>query len=352
MTKEKPLSELNLQHLLDDISAESPCGENLDEDAVFLKLEDESRFVEERQMGDLIQPAEEPDWKVVRSLSLELLERTQDIQIAMHLTCALLRTDGFNGLNQGLSLLKGWLEKHWDAVYPRQDPEDDYPMLRVNTLSSLNDYVLIRAPINNTPLIHSALGDFSWRDIELAQEKISPAKGEAALEMSVIEAVFNDADIEALQNLLITVKQSLEQVQGITAVVIDKAGAVNAPDLSALTDLLQGIVKFIDEQFQQRQLIEIDSEYAEAEEEGGELLATSNKLIKQAGIHDRNDVIRAIDDICKYFDRYEPSSPVPFLLLRAKKLLTMNFMEILRDMTPDAVNQAENICGVQDESKS
>jgi len=63
-------------------------------------------------------------------------------------------------------------------------------------------------------------------------------------------------------------------------------------------------------------------------------------------------VIRAIDEICKYFERYEPSSPVPFLLLRAKKLLAMNFMEILRDMTPDAVNQAENICGVQEETKN
>jgi len=51
--------------------------------------------------------------------------------------------------------------------------------------------------------------------------------------------------------------------------------------------------------------------------------------------------------MCKYFERYEPSSPVPFLLQRAKKLLSMNFMEILQDLTPDAVSQAENICGVK-----
>jgi type VI secretion system protein ImpA len=34
-------------------------------------------------------------------------------------------------------------------------------------------------------------------------------------------------------------------------------------------------------------------------------------------------------------------------LQRAKKLLSMNFMEILQDLTPDAVSQAEKICGVQ-----
>jgi hypothetical protein len=30
----------------------------------------------------------------------------------------------------------------------------------------------------------------------------------------------------------------------------------------------------------------------------------------------------------------------------------MNFMEILNDMTPDAVKQAENICGVHNDNKS
>jgi len=354
LTKEMSLVELNLQHLLKEISPESPCGENFEEDAIFLKLENEARFVEERQMGATIEPAQEPDWKVVRSLALELLERTRDIQVAMHLTCSLLRIDGFNGLNQGLSLLNGWLEKYWDSVYPLQDPEDDYPMLRVNTLSSLNDYTLIRGAINHIPLIQSKLGGVSWRDIEIAEGKKTPSEGQAPLEMSVIEAAFNDADIETLQNLVQSVKQSLEQVQSITNVVVDKVDAVNAPDFSALTSLLQGIAKFAGDKLQQRQLIDAENDDAEMGEgaAGSSLNAVnSNKVIRQSGIHNRNDVVRAVDEICKYFDRYEPSSPIPFLLLRAKKLLTMNFMEILQDMTPDAVNQAENICGVQKDNK-
>ena len=346
--------ELNLQHLLNDISPESPCGENLEEDVVFLQLEDESKFVEERQMGDSILPAKEPDWELVCSLALDLLQRTRDIQVAMHLTCALLRTDGFNGLNQGLTLLRGYLEKYWDSVYPLQDPEDDYPMLRVNTLSSLNDYTLIRGPINHLSLTQSALGNFSWHDIELTEGKISPVGDEVPPELSAIEAAFNDTDIETLQKLVISVKQSLEQVQGITAVVTDKADAVNAPDLSSLTSLLQGIAKFVGEKFQQRQLIEagVETETGEESAESSVNAGVGNKAIKQAGINNRNDVVRAIDEICRYFDRYEPSSPVPFLLLRAKKLLSMNFMEILQDMTPDSVNQAENICGVQDDNKN
>lgn len=344
--------ELNLEHLLSDISPESPCGENLEEDAVFLQLEDEARFVEERQMGDTILPAEEPDWNNVRRLALELLERTRDVQVAMHLTCSLLRTDGFNGLNQGLILLNGWLEKYWDFVYPLQDPEDDYPMLRINTLSSLNDYTLVRGPINHIPLVHSAIGELSWRDIEIAGGKASPVGSDTPLEMSVIDAAFDDIGPKVLQNLLLSVKQSLEKVQGINTIVIDKADAVNVPDLSALTSLLQGIAKFVGDKLQQRQLTETASDVAEIEVQAGEGTVDAGiekKVLKQTGIHNRNDVVRAIDEICKYFERYEPSSPIPFLLLRAKKLLAMNFMEILQDMTPDAVKQAENICGVQDD---
>jgi len=345
------LVDLNLIQLLNEISSDSPCGENLEENAVFLKLEDEARFVEERQMGDSVIPAEEPDWKTVKNLALELLEKTHDIQVAMHLTCAMLRTDGFHGLEQGAALLEGWLKKYWESVYPVQDPEDDYPILRINTLSSLNDYTLFRSTLCRLPLTESALGNFSWRDIEIAEgKKPAPDEGDFP-EMSLIEAAFNDTDFEALKNLNLSIKQALEHIEGITKVVIENAGAVNAPDFSAVTNLLQSIKIFVTEKIRQRQ----DMLGAAGDEGTGaaEGAVSANRSAdinnRSAGIHSRDDVITAIDDMCKYFDRYEPSSPVPFLLLRAKKLLSMNFMDILRDMTPDAVTQAENICGVKDD---
>lgn len=342
---------LNLEYLLNEISPESPCGVNLEEDAIFLKLEDEARFVEERQMGDSTLPAKEPDWKLVRSLSLELLERSRDIQVALHLTCSLLRTEGFNGLNQGLTLLKGWLEKYWDSVYPLQDPDDTYPVLRINTLGSLNDYTLIRGPINHIPLTQSAIGNFSWRDIELAEGKISPIEDEQQLDKSVIEAAFNDTDFITLKNLVTWIKQSREQLEGISTVVIKNTDTVNAPNFSALNGLLDRISNLLDKKIQQRQVMEANNDNVELTEQVSLNTENNKEVIKQGSISNRADVVRSIDEICKYFDRYEPSSPVPFLLLRAKKLLTMNFMEILRDMSPDAVGQAENICGVQNDNK-
>lgn len=341
--------ELNLAQLLNEVSSDSPCGGNLEEDAVFLKLENVAKFVEERQMGDSILPAEEPDWKEVKTLALGLLEKTRDIQIAVHLTCALLRTDGFDGFSQGLSLIQEWLNKYWDSVYPTQDPEDDFPILRINTLSSLNDYVLIRKALNHIFLTQSVIGNFSWHDIEVTEGKKPPPKEGDPPEISLINAAFDDTDFETLQKLGTSVSQSLVHVIEINKIIIDKTGSVDAPDLSDVTNLLGNINKFITEKIQKRQV----SKGVSSEMETGVVLedvlekASPNMNSKREGIHSRDDVVKSIDEMCSYFERYEPSSPVPFLLLRAKKLLTMNFMDILRDLTPDAVNQAENICGVK-----
>ena len=63
-------------------------------------------------------------------------------------------------------------------------------------------------------------------------------------------------------------------------------------------------------------------------------------------INSREDVVRVLDMACDYFKRHEPSSPVPLLLQRAKSLVAKDFMEILRDLTPAGVSQAEQIGGV------
>ena len=60
-------------------------------------------------------------------------------------------------------------------------------------------------------------------------------------------------------------------------------------------------------------------------------------------------VIRTLDKICDYYKRYEPSSPVPFMLKRAKKLVTMDFVELLRDLAPNATEQTDLIFGLQPE---
>jgi type VI secretion system protein ImpA len=68
-------------------------------------------------------------------------------------------------------------------------------------------------------------------------------------------------------------------------------------------------------------------------------------------IHSREDVIRALDKACEYYNRHEPSSPIPLLLQRAKRLVSKSFMEIVKDLTPDGLTQIQNLSGVEGEEE-
>jgi type VI secretion system protein ImpA len=64
-------------------------------------------------------------------------------------------------------------------------------------------------------------------------------------------------------------------------------------------------------------------------------------------VRSREDALRLIDRICAYFEQHEPSSPVPLILRRAKRLVGAGFIDILRDMAPAGVGEAETIAGLE-----
>ena len=64
-------------------------------------------------------------------------------------------------------------------------------------------------------------------------------------------------------------------------------------------------------------------------------------------LRSREDVIRVLDRVCQYLDRHEPSNPAPLLIRRAQRLLSMNFLDIMKDIAPDALATVENIAGTK-----
>src|SRR5262245_27206514 len=123
---------IELPTYLSAVSDAEPAGPNLEDDASFSELEASSKGKPEQQFGETVIPGEEPEWRQVKAKSLELLGRTRDLRVGVTLTRALVRTDGAEGLADGLSLLQGWLNGLWDAVHPQLDPADPDPIQRVN----------------------------------------------------------------------------------------------------------------------------------------------------------------------------------------------------------------------------
>ena len=55
--------------------------------------------------------------------------------------------------------------------------------------------------------------------------------------------------------------------------------------------------------------------------------------------------IKALDAICSYYAKNEPSSPVPMFMERCKKLVMMSFVDIVKELVPDALSKVDMLRG-------
>jgi type VI secretion system protein ImpA len=287
--------------------------------------------------------AEPPDWKTVRSTATELLGRTKDLRVTMLLLRSVVATDGLAGLDGGLAVLRGLVERYWADFHPRLDPDDwNDPTMRMNILSALCSPTSVLREIREAKLVESrTLGRFSLKDVEVATGQAAPPAGGEAPDSAAVDGAFLECELAGLQATAASVERSLQHVAAIDAAVTEQVSASQAPDLSALPKVLEAARNVLGQKLARRGVAGV----AGAAPAGGPGPAGAPQPI--AGeVNSREDVIRVLDKACDYFARTEPSSPVPLLLKRAKRLVSKDFMDIMRDIAPDGLQQASTVTGV------
>jgi type VI secretion system protein ImpA len=345
---------VSVGQLLAPISVEDASGPNLEYDTEFAKLERTAQGKPEQQMGASIVPAEDPDWKVVSRDAQALLARSKDLRVAVHLAKALLRLGALEGFSEALAVLRGLIDGYWDSVHPRLDPDDDNdPTMRMNALAALVDGSTVAA-VRAAPIVSSrALGKFSLRDISVATGELPPTEGQEAPTMGTIEGAFDSIELEALTATTTAAKNAVDDVNTIETLVTDKVGGSRAVNLSKLSQLLATAHKHLAAALARR----TDSAAAGTEgtaEAGGpvaEGAAPSRRSGMPGQVNTREDVMKALEQIITYYERHEPSHPLPIVMKRAKRMVTMSFLEIMKDVAPDAMPQAELLRGHSDTSE-
>ena len=345
---------LDIKALLRDISPDDPCGEYLQDSAEFFALETKRLGTPEDIFAK--RPAMEPNWREVQGDAIKLLSRTHDLRIALSLAQALIHTDGLAGLRDGLAFLRGLLERYWDGLYPRLDPEDNNdPTERFGILTTLCDFNAVLQPVVASIIVESPkLGRYSLRHWRIATGKLpAPKPPEQAPQLATIEAAFTDAEVFSLKDIREAVGKCITDATEIEAFATNQADSGSqAPNLSALVGVLREIRHLMDEQLAKRGMDEAVPG-ADGEPASDEELAPSqgpSPNAKLGAINNRQDVIRALDLICEYYARCESSSPVPLLLQRAKKLASKDFMEIIKELAPAGLAQIQLIAGSDGQS--
>src|SRR5579859_3884029 len=145
------------EDILVPIPGENPSGADLRYDTkllVFDKIKEARRQDDELEQGAWQSERKTANWPLVIKLAQDTLATTsKHLQLAAYLAEALLQTERFAGLRQGLDLIYGLVTDYWDTVHPSIDPEDPEtredratPLAWVNTQI---DFPLRSAPINN-----------------------------------------------------------------------------------------------------------------------------------------------------------------------------------------------------------
>src|SRR6185312_6050275 len=164
------MAVIDVAALLEPVSDAAASGEAIEYDGQFIELETLARGKPEQEVGDMFVPAEEPDWREVERLALELCARSKDLRVAVILLRAELKLAGLAGLKDSLELIHGYVSRYWDSVHPQLDPEDDNdPSARVNILASLCDPEATLRLLRAAPLSQSRqFGRVSYRDFAIA----------------------------------------------------------------------------------------------------------------------------------------------------------------------------------------
>jgi type VI secretion system protein ImpA len=342
------MGAIEVGQFLAAVAPDNPCGVDLGSDLAFYELENAARGKLTRSENGSEKDLEEPDWPVVRRLAEALMPRTKDLRIILHMTRALTRTEGYSGLVSGLEVLRGWIESYWDGIHPRLDPADgNDPTERINILLGFADPLNLVQFVRQSTLVESReFGRISLRDYDIASGKQTPPIGTAPANMATIDACFRAAELIPLQKTQCAISECIDHVAALTKVLVEKLTSERAPDFTPLLNNLMRAKKVLDEVLVSKGA-PVEKTTSLETDRPPTLTSQAAKTGEFGPLSSRDDCVKVLDLVADYFKRREPSSPIPLLIERAKRLMAKDFMEIMQDLAPDGVAQANKIFGTE-----
>jgi type VI secretion system protein ImpA len=342
----------NAQDLVQPVTAEEPCGKNLEDTDTLSSIDAYQIFgqttLEPVDDGDGAPARKEsrksdrpPDWEQIRDEALAALRTSKDLRLLAHLSAASLRLEGIPAFVETLSVASSWLQSYWTQVYPLVDED---AIFRQNALNCFADPVAVLDGLRRAPLVaHPQHGRFSARDLDIVAGQVAASNGETAPDGSQVDAAFAATPIEELRSLQSTIDGALTAITTIDGAMRDAAGSELAPNFDGLSTQLKKMAAALRTQMASHP----DGAGVEAGEPGAQ--ESGSPVMPVGAIKSRQDAIRALEAAAEFFRRNEPSSPIPMFLERAKRLVAKDFLEVLADIAPDALPQAKAAGGVRDE---
>lgn len=337
--------DINLDVLLEPISADYPCGEDLSFSNEFheikkAKIHDDPLL----DQGDWVSEHKQADWSFIAEKSVQLLtNKTKDIRLLTWLTEAWSNLYGYQGLVKGLELCHKILEQYWLKIYPEIEDDDlDQRLGLLQGFTSQLPKLIKNVPLINTQPFYS-LAQYE-KFLHVQNNRRKQAEDAESVEASLELDQFNQALFNTSRNFQYQNFQYFQEILehwSVIKQVLDLLMELEAPSFAAIDSQLEDI------QMNLKKIYKADSFSTNINTADSEIhaqqsiLTTPNMHLSpvaqtksfqpqaQSHLQNREQAMQVLQDIADYFQTNEPHSPVSYMLQKTIKWSKMPLHEWL-----------------------
>ena len=393
---------LDFDSLQAPIAGDAPCGPDLRAEPDFRDIEDAPGEFASMAAGDL---------RKTVARCAEFLSRTKDQMPAIVATQAAARAGDFDDANTALRLIKDFAENYWEDFHP--GPVEELAIGRVNELSALSRPAALILPLQRTALARMPLpstAEFTsammtmalapvleWtsedddklaaklengtltaangramrathdggRMLRMVMRTISPAAHAADRAAGAGEA--DDIDPAQAKTIAINIRGTVEARAAAFKTMSDTLYDIMevyerhstespsfGPVIAQIKTINETCEKFL-EAFPDPATLAVEEMVGGGDVvdagPGGGGPASSGPSRGFSGDTPRNrdEVIVAIEAICRFYAQAEPSSPVPLMLRRVQAWVNKDFMELIREIVPSGADEVSRLLALAEE---
>lgn len=327
------------ESLLKPIEGENPSGTDLRYDDLYAKIKEARREEAVPPPGMSESDRKIADNPLVIKLATEALsKKTKDLWLAVWLTEASIKTVGFSGLTDGLTLCHGLVDKFWDTLYP--EIEDGDSELRAAPLEFLA--TRLELPLKGVPLFQKApygltdvhesrkLGYEADAKNDEAKKARAKAIEEGKVALEELDKKFEESPKAFYVKSEKDIDESLKILGSLKDLCNEKFGD-SAPSLNRLEGLLGEIRPVVHGFLQKKREKEPDPVEETAAEGGAEAAGGEGGTARVSGPSgpsgivipfgdhepaERRSAIIAAAGAAAALRKTDPSNPGPYLMMR------------------------------------
>jgi type VI secretion system protein ImpA len=170
--------------------------------------------------------------------------------------------------------------------------------------------------------------------------------GEPTYSRDQLEKILAAAEAEGAP-VRADILETQAQLKRLGGVLDQRFGIGSASDLKPLNDLVARLLSLTREPEPE---LDDEGEGEGTGEGGGEGGGKRSRGSLSGAVTTRAEAIKALDMVCDYLERAEPTNPAQLFLRRAKSLIERNFLELLKELAPDALDSVARNFGIDPET--